>query len=238
MSNKRGFLTPNDLPAEKRAVRVVIPENAQWRSLLVGAIAELAQESSWEQFGAVAVESAVEAANEILSSIEWDMYTVGMIVPFCSQVTGGGWLYCDGSVHNRVDYPELYEAIDPEYIIDDATFKVPDLRARVVMGAGVSDTGTVYPQNVPVGQEAITPSNANMFPHTHTMAHTHAYDGAVGVYGVAASPGELPVLVALSPAPKVTSGVSTPRTGIQGGGYPFSVVQPSLPMRFYVRAKP
>lgn len=89
--------------------------------------------------------------NEPLNATEWDYIDsiislangelmtslVGMIFPnVMATVSIFKMLPCDGSVHNKTDYPLLYEAIDATYIISGTQFRTPDLRNRVIVGAG------------------------------------------------------------------------------------------------------
>jgi len=62
---------------------------------------------------------------------------VGAIIPYMGTTTPDFWLACDGSRYNPDDLPELYAANgdfhDSEF---PGEFRVPDLRARLLMGAG------------------------------------------------------------------------------------------------------
>ena len=77
------------------------------------------------------------------------MVPAGMIGPFAGSVAPIGWFGCDGSVKNRSDYPDLFNAIgtvwDTCYNPLDGSqysapsglqFRLPDLRGTFLRGAG------------------------------------------------------------------------------------------------------
>jgi microcystin-dependent protein len=80
-------------------------------------------------------------------------------------------LMCDGTIYNRVDYPDLYDALDIEFIVDSDTFAVPDLVHKAAVGEGdgwqVGDTG---------GNETVTLTVDQMPEHFHeNTPHSHTY---------------------------------------------------------------
>ena len=82
------------------------------------------------------------ALGELMSSL------VGVIFPsVMATASAFKFLPCDGSIYNKSDYPLLYDAIDPVYIISGSQFATPDLTDRVPVGAGnqyaVNDSGGV-----------------------------------------------------------------------------------------------
>lgn len=89
-----------------------------------------------------------DAIDAVISEMEGDIMNglIGAILPHVmADITGLDMLPCDGSLYMRTDYPLLYAAIDPVYIVDADTFRVPDLRDKFPLGAGiefaVDDTG-------------------------------------------------------------------------------------------------
>lgn len=105
------------------------------------------------------------AEAEIMSSL------VGMIFPHVmSTVSIFKMLPCDGATHLRADYPLLYDAIDPVYIVSGTQFRVPDMRDRTPVATGnnynVDDSG---------GADTVALSVAQMPAHTHSsIPHTHS----------------------------------------------------------------
>lgn len=88
-----------------------------------------------------------------------------------------GWLACDGSLQSIQQYPALYSIVGVKFGGDgQSTFGLPDLRARVAVGAGDDPTDTFDP---PYGQaggaEGIGLNSAQVPPHSHTV-----YMAAVG----------------------------------------------------------
>lgn len=63
----------------------------------------------------------------------------GAVFWLASETVPEGFLLCDGSSVSRTDYSLLFQAIGTAFgNDDDATFKLPDLRAKFVRGAGSS----------------------------------------------------------------------------------------------------
>lgn len=66
------------------------------------------------------------------------LYPAGCIIPYASSIvdaTMGNWLLCDGKSVLRSAYPKLYKSIGTTYgSIDSASFNLPDLKGRVVVG--------------------------------------------------------------------------------------------------------
>jgi microcystin-dependent protein len=63
------------------------------------------------------------------------VFPPGYVADFAGATIPSGWLACDGSLYNRVDYPALFTAIGTIYNIGgEATsqFRVPDCRGRVI----------------------------------------------------------------------------------------------------------
>lgn len=71
-----------------------------------------------------------------------DVAAVGTIQMYAGSSAPTGWAICDGSAVSRTTYSALFTAIGTTYGAGDGstTFNLPDLRARVPVGAG---TGTL-----------------------------------------------------------------------------------------------
>ena len=96
----------------------------------------------------------------------------GSVFPYAGASAPGGYLLCDGSAHSTTgQYADLWAVIDYTYGGASGTFNVPDLRARMPMGAGRLDgtTGTTFARGDKGGfQTATLPG------HTHSINHGHA----------------------------------------------------------------
>ena len=64
----------------------------------------------------------------------------GAVFWLASETIPEGFLLCDGSSVSRSQYPALFAVIGTKFgSDDDATFKLPDLRAAFIRGAGSQD---------------------------------------------------------------------------------------------------
>jgi len=149
-------------------------------------------DSQWDDIG----HTIGRMEHELMSGL------VGAILPHVlGSVPDLNLLPCDGSTYLKADYPLLYDAIDPIYIIDATSFRVPDLQDRFPMGESgtrsIDDTG---------GSETVTLTESEIPSHSHTNApHSHSE--------ITATP--FPTLVgAGAPAVYAVSGVGA--TGFQG----------------------
>lgn len=111
---------------------------------------------------------------------------IGLIFPIITEDIPENCLLCDGSTYDRVDYPLLYAALDPAFIVDADTFSLPDLRSRTVIGAGQGDGLSDYAIGEADGVETVTLSSAQIPSHQHGLFQTTA---------LAVAPGELPVVI-------------------------------------------
>ena len=74
--------------------------------------------------------------------ITGDTLPIGAIVPFGGWDAPTGWLICDGTLLNKTDYPELFNAIGYSFGGEEggSTFGLPDLRGRVPVGEKDNDS--------------------------------------------------------------------------------------------------
>jgi microcystin-dependent protein len=91
-----------------------------------------------------------------------------------------GWLKCDGRSISRQEYSELFDVIGTSFGSNDSTtFKLPDLRGRVMGGIGQGSGLTNRVMGAAVGTETHTLTSTEMPNHSHTGtvdssgAHTH-----------------------------------------------------------------
>jgi microcystin-dependent protein len=107
---------------------------------------------------------------------------IGAIISFVTQDPLPNVLPCDGSTYLRVDYPNLYDVIDPFFIVDADHFSVPDLRGRTVIGSGngsglsnrnIGDNG---------GEETHQLVTSEIPSHSHSdLGHSHSIPLVVGL---------------------------------------------------------
>ena len=144
---------------------------------------------------------------------------IGYIIPFVTADPPPNVLPCDGSSYLRVDYPTLYDVLDPFFIIDADNFIVPDLRGRAIIGAGVSEVLTTRNVGDQGGEEAHQLTVDELAAHVHPT-HTHGASLAV-------APGELPVS---------TPSVFTENTGSTGSDEAHNNMQPFYAINYGIIA--
>jgi microcystin-dependent protein len=92
----------------------------------------------------------------------------GMIAPFAGASAPSGWLLCDGTAVSRTTYASLFSTIGVSYGVGNGstTFNVPDLKRRVPVGKGTSDT---------LGNSDGLIEASRSVTHNHTIpAHYHS----------------------------------------------------------------
>ena len=139
-------------------------------ALSLSAITLISLRGNWTQDGNPLTDAQWETISNIIYLANGELMSalVGMIFPnIWATYSAFKFLPCDGGIYNESDYPLLYGAIDPVYIISGTQFRVPDLRDRVMLGTGASyaidDSGGV--DNVILTTQQIPP-------------HNHTYDRA------------------------------------------------------------
>jgi len=155
--------------------------------------------------------------------------TVGQITAFITLEPPPNVLPCDGSTYLRVDYPMLYDVLDPAFILDADSFFVPDLSDQTIIGASVN-----FPFNSTGGEVEHELTASENGQHSHSdLGHDHIYQPP-GATAVAVSPGELPVLLpALFPTSTLTGYASIADSG---SGTPHNNMQPYRALRYGVYA--
>jgi microcystin-dependent protein len=157
-----------------------------------------------------------------------------MSQPYVGQVIAVGfnfapinWALCNGQVLPISQYQELYAVIGTTYGGDGLnTFALPDLRGRVVVGAGQGPGLQTYVQGQMAGTEEVT-LNANQI-----AAHSHALMATTAA-GLVATPGTTVVPGATSAGDDVYSNAGASTTlapgavsVAPGGGLPHENRQP------------
>lgn len=112
----------------------------------------------------------------------------GIFAPYGGDTAPTGWLLCQGQGLSTTTYAALFAAIAYRFGGTGATFNLPDLRGRVVMGAGTGTGGGASGTGAPAGGSALTArtaggwggaelhvlTQAELASHGHTInEHTH-----------------------------------------------------------------
>ena len=206
--------------------------NADWLQVILGVVEDVLQNrESWDSDDEAELDEMQSKVDQLINQLSTEVsamtQTVGDVVMFAGDTLPAGRLWCDGQTYNRVDYPELYDAIDAQYTIDANTFKVPDFQDRSPMGASVT-----HPPAARRGAETHTLTIDEMPAHNHKRG-----DG-------------IPFLLDTVSNPAASEGtwVSQTDTGfwikqrgftqLSGGDQPHNNVHPVEHVRFCIIASP
>lgn len=155
-----------------------------------------------------------EAIGEIVSNMVIGMIFPTVIVPDESN----GILLCDGRTLQKADYPDLYDSLESEFIVDSSSFLLPDLRGKFVYGKQPADT-----VNTSGGEVSHVLSIDEIPAHSHGWSqYTFGIDiESVGV-----------------PDPTGVGQPELPRqTGVVGGGLSHNNMPPYVVLKYVIVAK-
>ncbi len=94
----------------------------------------------------------------------------GEIRAFPYTFTPLGWLPCDGTTYQIMQYQALASIIGRTYGGDgQTTFAVPDLRGYVPIGEGTTTGGLTYAPGHPVGAPTVSLTESQMPNHDHGL---------------------------------------------------------------------
>lgn len=199
-----GYPTPVFDPADPVVCRTLQLRPSLW-AVVFDTLQRLGDEYSWIQDDPSAATTA-DVVAEINKATDETVFAGCFMIGDVKTVArdpADFELLCDGSIYERVDYPDLYAVIDPAFIIDADTFAVPDLLDRFTLnGTGIGDSGG---------------ESSHVLTVAELPAHTHLYDNPTGT-GLFVAPGEVPAVIAAVPS----------ATSSTGGGDAMPIMPPYL----------
>jgi microcystin-dependent protein len=100
---------------------------------------------------------------------------IGEIRIFAGTFAPQGWFFCQGQRLNIVPYQALYAVIGTTYGGDGSSyFNLPNMQAYAPMGQGTGTGLTPRTLGNACGVPAVTLTDNQMPPHTHTVQGTNA----------------------------------------------------------------
>lgn len=219
--NWADMTTPID---NSQAINIALPVGGAF--LLQSALTAMDKRYQWQDDGDDISDSDWDNLQALLADIMLAIMTeievemgvpIGFVIPFCATTTPENWLLCDGDQYLRVDYPDLYDVLPPQFIVDADNFVVPDASERYIFGIGTNEFTAVGELK---GTDEIVLTIANLPPHYHLISVVDA-GGAAGN------------TIKEGAAGSVTGLVESLETG---GAEPFTNLSPSIAMPYYIRA--
>lgn len=213
--------------------RIYIPDHEQFRSAINELLSRLMIREVWEATPfTMSADDAATLAGDMLVKFWRDDCMLGTIMPHVRAALPEWALPCDGSTHNRTDYPDLYAMLASEFIVDADSFITPDLTGRVIMADGDTDhaifsTGGVYRHTL---------TTSEMPTHDHTVApHNH---GITTYINIPVPAGVDPVFASsMVDTPGATANDFGQTTSAAGAGADHTNTQPYFVMPYLIVAK-
>lgn len=167
----------------------------------------------------------------------------GVISAFAGSTAPTGYLLCDGSAVSRTTYAELFAVIGTTYGSGDGstTFNLPDLRSRVIVGAGQGTGLTNRLRGSTGGSETHTLTVNEIPAHNHSVndpGHTHTSRIGLDDKNLTNNAGQAPPGDATSDikdgyaTTSNTTGISIQNTG---GGQSFNIMQPFIVLNYIIK---
>lgn len=137
--------------------------------------------------------------------------TPGAVFWYTAEIAPLGYLICDGATVARTDYPLLYNAIGTTFGGNSTNFKLPDLRAMFIRGAGTQDQFTAQfarkASPTYLGKTAYSTGNGSVptSPTNYDASYSNAsnnkifYGSAIKYTGALDNYAFRPVNIALTP---------------------------------------
>ncbi|HTV19505.1 MAG TPA: tail fiber protein [Polyangiaceae bacterium] len=95
---------------------------------------------------------------------------LGEIRIFCGDFAPAGWAFCDGQLLDIQEHRALFALLGTTYGGDGKeSFALPDLRGRVVLHEGTSESGNRYVLGAKGGVEEVALNDEQMPQHTHRV---------------------------------------------------------------------
>lgn len=232
------YLTPNGpITPERYCYRLKIWANREFLGAVKTALLDLQNLWRWEKYGTLEPEECARLALDMYDEFTLDdgWCMIGAIFPFASADIPDNMLLCDGSTHLKADYPLLYAALEPVFIVDSTHFVTPDLRANVVVGSGatLAGFGVLIPGDTGgEAQHALTSDEMPVHGHT-TPPHTHGESIAIP----AIINGGLEAPASAATASTGITGTASPTTNNTGGGTAHNNVQPFMALKYGIVAR-
>jgi microcystin-dependent protein len=159
---------------------------------------------------------------------------VGEIRAFGTQFVPSGWVECDGRELPRTTYSDLFSAIGLAYGGGITTFRVPDLRRRVPIHAGVGPGLTSRNLGDMGGTQTVGLTAATLPLHSHT---TNACSNPKVVSGVPVVDNSLCKTNAPAYAPSISvhnTALDASVIGPTGESLPHDNMMPYVELRFCI----
>lgn len=186
-------------------------------ALILSAAVWMHEYRNWVGLSYELTQGEEDYIDQMVSAMEYEVMqsAIGLVIPYASTTPPEGTLDCDGALYLRVDFPELYDVLDPAFIVDANSFNVPDCRNRFVGNSTAQAKGTTG------GQANQTLSSANMPTHTHDYVTGTVTPVPVGAGVPIPVPSAPPVITPTTPA---------------GAGTSFSILPPYITLGFCIVA--
>ena len=144
--------------------------NDEWLTHLFELVGRAARLSFWDGADAQQLHAQRQIEAIITAMMTGNIrQVVGEIKIHAREDLPEGWLWCDGHTYNRVDWPELYEALHPNFRVNADTFKVPDMQLRFPLGFAEGSPSFVGLQG---GEQSHQLTQSEMPVHNHPPATT------------------------------------------------------------------
>lgn len=107
---------------------------------------------------------------------------LGMIQAFGYNFSPRGWAFCQGQILQISQYSALFSLLGTTFGGNgQTTFGLPDLRGRVIVGAGQGPGLAPIEYGEMAGTESVTLLTSNMPMHNHQIVNGNGQQGTVAV---------------------------------------------------------
>jgi microcystin-dependent protein len=153
---------------------------------------------------------------------------LGQITCFGFNFAPRGWLPADGRLMSISQNSALFSLLGTMYGGNGVnTFALPDLRGRVVIGAGQSPGQSFYVQGQAGGAESVNLSVNNLPPHAHTVSPAGSSGDATDISPAGKAPAtKARTTLYANPTPGTNLAATT--TSSVGAGTPVPTLPPYL----------
>lgn len=167
---------------DTRCIQVYIPDDDSYLPIIAALLAILGNETNYDNIDTDKVAVIAETWRNCAVLTNWGecntlTIPIGTVISNPSDTPDAGWLLCDGTQYNRVDYPALAALIPegtPNIGGDSDVFFVPNMTGRVIVGSG-SEAWTPA-TGAAMGTISGSPTHTltvNQIPaHSHVTANT------------------------------------------------------------------